>query len=221
MSDMIPNEVKILGFTGTIAVPSTVEQFDKMAGTAGVALENAVANVLYRSTFPKVRKAFLARVEDLTKISRKSHEESTGKKDAEGKDVTRTVYDETEGKYMKRVLASIDADTSAQLPAIFAEVLGLDECRFDPSERVAGPKKIPAMYTEAAETILKAGRGDAAAAKLTSELGIAVSATADSIARALQERERRRKAAERAKLAAEFGLPADADADDDSDDGES
>jgi len=57
-----------LGHLITVNVPSTIEEFDQMAGKAGAALEEAIDHVVMHSLLGKVRPALAALVEEETKI---------------------------------------------------------------------------------------------------------------------------------------------------------
>jgi hypothetical protein len=156
----------------------------------------------------------LAGVEQITGIERKT--EGTGKFRGEGESKEEVmVYAETEDKYFKRVLAELVLNKStitiegAEVgPFDSVEAAGaafnglaqahLDRVPFDPSvtERApSGPKKIAKVYIDVAKKLIAAGKADAAAADLSSRLGITVEATEDGLSRAISEDQRRKREA--------------------------
>jgi hypothetical protein len=157
----------------------------------------------------------------ITGIERNTRE--TGKFRGEGElKEPIVVWDETEVDYFKRALAElvkkqstveIDGTTFGPFASIEAAAEAftslaqrhLDAIPFDPSEtekKPAGPKKIAAIYVAVAKKLVAAGRAEAAAAELSSKLGITVLPTEDSLSRAISEDQRR----EREQVGAKYGV---------------
>ena len=159
--------------------------------------------------------------EQITGIERKTRETGKFRGEGELKEPV-VVWDETEVDYFKRGLAELVKnksvitinDTSfgpfasveaAALPFTAVAQSHLDAIPFDPSETEktpSGPKKIAAIYLAVAKKIVAAGKADAAAAELSSKLGITVDPTEDSLSRAISEDQRR----EREQVGAKYGV---------------
>lgn len=150
--------------------------------------------------------------EQITGIDRKTRETGKTRGDGETKEPI-VVWDETESEYFKRALGEIVKSsktvtingetfgpfTSIETAAAAFQPLAqehLNAIPFDPSEterQPKGPVKIAKVYIAVAEKLLAAGRGEAAAADLTSKLGITVEPTVDSLSRAISEDQRRQR----------------------------
>lgn len=115
----------------TLSVPSTVDEFDKLAKKPGTCLSEAVNNVVYRSILNELRDTFLhgraaipavaatattpaqpglagiRGLDDITGISRKETAavDKDGKPRKDSKGVPIMVYDENEAVFFKRVCA--------------------------------------------------------------------------------------------------------------------
>lgn len=191
MQDM---KVNSLGFRDLVySVPSTVEEFDRLAGVVGAALSEGINNVLYRSSLASFRDGFCHGIEavkdeqgnvttpaipgldTLTGIERKTKVSKPEKKNDAGEVTQQEVlaWDETEGVYVDRVFAQLVAD--GKFPSIdaaqasFAEhaQLVLSAIVFDPKPTVkssAGPKKTPKTYVDIAKSIIELCGGDVNAA---------------------------------------------------------
>ena len=197
---MITKQFKTLGLNFNFGVPESAEEYDSLAKRVGACLDSAVANHMYRGVFAEVRAGFVEALETSTGIKRKTKE--TGKtrtiKGSDGAaDTTEAilVWDETEADYFARVCAETSTTPESYQSALDKVVAGVV---FDPSaaERAApGPKTVAKKFTVAAQTILDAGAGTKAAAKLSEILGITVEPTLESLAKAIAEDQKRKEAA--------------------------
>ena len=107
---------KSLELVVNLNVPSTVSEFDTNAKKEGAALTEAINNVVYRSSLAEFRSTLIhgreadeekgisavVGLEDRYEFPRKTKE--TSKKDKDGNAVL--AFDETEGDYVDRLLAS-------------------------------------------------------------------------------------------------------------------
>jgi len=90
--------IKTLGLSATITdVPTSVEEFDQMAGRQGACLEYAVQHILFHSVYETVRSLICEKVE-ATGFARKTKPHPT-KPGVE-------VIDESEAAYISRYLAA-------------------------------------------------------------------------------------------------------------------
>jgi hypothetical protein len=166
-------------------------------------IEHFVQKLVYNNHNPELRSAFLERVEERTGIARKTEKKQKGT-DGEGKPKEVEVYSETESEYFSRVLAE-RAEKEADYTPLLQETSdggykdgnGNDATGYplDGTKRTrtaAGPR-LAKMYITGAEEIQKAGKLESAATRLAEELGIAVLPAVESVAKALKEREDRRR----------------------------
>lgn len=205
-----------LGFKPTIQVPSSVEEFDRLAKRDGACLEEGNKNVIYRSIYAQARNGFLhgvdeekdasgavvvPAIEGLDKRTGTERKYKVVKPEVrDGDKITQeevTAWDEKEDAYAERVFAtlvqqgefpSVEAARAAFAPLMQQVV---DTIPFDPSrsERAsAGPKKTPKTYYGIADALVEiAGSIEAAAQKFTAKTGRAVSADRDALAKAIWE----------------------------------
>ena len=214
---MVSKTVSSLGYDLVVQVPSTIEEYDTAAKKAGAALESAINNVLYRSTFAEFRGTFSDAIENNTGIERKTEvvngKDGQPKKDSDGEVVTR--FTETEKVYFDRVCATLAADGKFDSPeaaaASFKDLAQsiIGGIAFDPSEteRVfTGPKKIAKAYIAVAQKAHDTGKLVHLATQLQHKLGETwkVEHTVDSVARAIAEDQRRKREAQ--KLDTEYGV---------------
>jgi hypothetical protein len=237
---MKAHKVNTLAFTGlNYSVADSAAEYDQLAKKDGACVDSANNNTLYRSVLANFRSNFLhgvepvgkegdekfkpgiPGVEEITKIDRNT--KGTGKFRGEGDAKEEiVVWDETEDKYFKRVLAELvtskaqitidgtsfgpfDSPEAASSAFTGLAQKHLDAIPFDPSETErapSGPKKIAKVYIEVAKKLIAAGKADAAAADLTSRLGITVEPTEDSLSRAISEDQRRKREA----VGGEYGV---------------
>ena len=182
--------VNSLGFELTRAVPDSIEEYNALAPKRdNPVLEDATANILYRSTFAKFRDSFLEALEKQTSIKRRNN--GTEKE---------PVW-ESDAKFLKRTIAELGVTEESfitQYQTLAQEQM--DAAPFNPAEREStgeGPK-VGKRDKEYAEELIKRG-GDVAsktAAKLSTVLGRVVTTEIDSLARAVADF-RRAKAKER------------------------
>jgi hypothetical protein len=186
--------------------PETLDEAIALCGGetgAKILIEHFVQKLIYNNHNPDLRPAFLERVEEKTGIARATEKKEKGK-DSEGKPKFIEVYSETEGEYFARVLAE-RSEKATDYAALLQETAdgGYTDAQgnevsgypLDGTKRAraAGGPKLAKMYVTGAEEIEKAGKLQSASVKLSEELGMKVEATVDSVARALKEREDRRR----------------------------
>lgn len=164
---MKTQQFKTLGLQVNLSVPSTVEEFDANAKRAGACLEEATNNVIYRGSLAELRDLIIhgreeekdasgkvtqtafKGLEDVTGIARKTKKVKSGK---EQKEVE--VYDETEGEYIDRVVATKKVELSS-FQSHFDAAAAL--VAFDASARErkpAGPKKLAEKFKTIATEFL-------------------------------------------------------------------
>jgi len=208
--------VNTLGFKLNYEVPSSVEEFDRLAKRSGAALDEANKNVIYRSVLATFRDGFLHGLEEvkegdqvvssaidgldkLTGIERKSKVTKPEVKDADGK-ITQeevTAWDEKEDVYKERVFATLaaqgqfpSAEAAAAAYAVHAQKV-IDAIAFDPSktERAsAGPKKTPKTYVGIASALVElAGSLEVAVSKFNAKTGRNVETTLEALAKGIWE----------------------------------
>lgn len=213
-------EVNSLGFTLTKPVPETVAEYDQLAGAVGRCLEDAVASTLYRGTFAEFRNLFLhGREADGDTPAFEGIDSRTGisrlkktVKSAKGEESE--VWDETEGAYWKRVVATNFGGDQDAAVAHFTSVAqeAMDLAAFDPSvkeRQSAGPKTIAKTYVNIATQAVEQGKGDKLAAMLAGVLNRAVTLSGDrdadikTLARAIADNEARKRAALKSEYAVE------------------
>lgn len=196
---MKPQTFSSLGLDVPIMVPETIDEYEgpKMANKPGAALASAINNEVYRGTLAVFRDAFCTEVEASmatlfpgdTTLKRKT-KVGRQKKNSDGTTEDVLVFDESEAKYVGRVLATVgskmtppqDLKAEDYFKDLLAKVLALDEIdestkspkldvdgaplklvRFDPTitERAErGPKTTPKVYLLAAGQIVAAGKAD-------------------------------------------------------------
>lgn len=207
--------VSTLGYKLNYDVPSSIEEFDRLAKRTNAALDEANKNVIYRSVLATFRDAFLHGLDEvkegdvvvspaidglekLTGIERKTKVTKPEVKDADGK-ITQeevTAWDEKEEEYKSRVYAtlcsegkfpSIEAATANYAPLAQQIIAAI---AFDPSktERVSGPKKTPKTYFGIADALIEmAGSVEDAVAKFNAKTGRLVDSTRDALAKGIWE----------------------------------
>lgn len=210
--------VKCLSFDKlNYEVPSSVEEFDRLAKRAGAALDEANKNVLYRAVLNQARYAFLhgleeekdeagnvvrpaiKGLEELTGVERKTKVTKPEVKDADGK-ITQeevTAWDETEGNFEDRVYATLvqggqfpsTEAAAASFAGLMQEVL--NALPFDPQKQersAGGPKKTPKTYIGIADALVEmAGSVEAAVEKFTAKTGRKIDATKEALAKGIWE----------------------------------
>lgn len=209
--------VNTLGFKLNYEVPSSVEEFDRLAKRNGAALDEANKNVIYRSVLATFRDGFLhgldevkdsggnvvrsaiKGLEELTDIKRAVKVTKPEVKDADGK-ITQeevTAWDEKEDAYKERVFATLA--TNGTFPSTEAAAASyqttaqdvINAIAFDPSKterQSAGPKTTPKTYFGIADALIEmAGSIDLAAAKFATKTGRAVEATREALAKGIWE----------------------------------
>lgn len=165
-------------------------------GDESLVVEHFTQKLVYNHHNAEVRSAFLERLEAQTGIARQTEKKKKGEKEVE-------VYTETEGEYFARVLAERGEKASDYSSLLQETADGYSDGGGKKVEgfpldgtkraRTGGAPKLAKMYLQGAEDIEKAGKLDSAASKLAAELGIPVEPVVESIARALKEREDRRR----------------------------
>lgn len=196
---MQQKQVRSLGLVLNVNVPASYEEFDALAKRPLAALEEATANVLYRSWMADFREKFCEALEVETGIARAFESKELKSKNEDGSPKTTEVWSENEGEYVNRVLATKKVEI-ATFQALADKIAA--EITFDPAqpERKATTPKLAKTYRETAQKILAAGADAAqrAATKLSGLLGRPVQPTEESLAIAIKEDQARQ-----AKLLAE------------------
>lgn len=193
-------------------VPSSVEEFDRLAGREGAALDEANKNVLYRAVLNQARYAYLhgldedkekgtpaiEGLEQLTGVERATKVTKPEVKDADGK-ITQeevTAWDETESNYEQRVFATLVSE--GKFPSVDAAIANyrelmqnvLNALNFDPKKQErqsAGPKKTPKMYIGIADALIErcAGSVEDAVARFNAKTGLSIPATKEALAKGI------------------------------------
>lgn len=191
---------KSFGLNVTTSVPSTVEEFDSLAKRSGACLDEATKNVIYRGVLndfrdvllhgqPEVKDAAgnvtqigVTGMDDLFKVERHSEEvkdkDGNVKKNAKGEPITS--YVEKEQAFFDRIVTTHNVSPADQQK--LADVVS-SALTFDPSateRKPAGPKKLPAKYSDIAKKILEGGKIDALNTKLNKALNKSFTATGDN-----------------------------------------
>jgi len=219
-------ELNTLGYNLKHRVPSTIAEFDRLAGVEGAAKKSAILNVEYRGTLAEFRDKFVNLLSNNTGIERPT--EAVLKADGtpaldedkepkfrfvntEAKDLALIFATlvknglEVEGQAERVTFASVEA-AQAYFAPLAQSVL--DGIPFDPSEterKPAGPKKVAKAYITLAQKAEANGKLPQKAAELAAKLGNwKVEATVDSYARAIAEDQRRQR--EQKNLADEYGV---------------
>lgn len=197
----MPNEIKTFDCLFgkiNISCPTTVEEFDNLAGRSGAALDFAVKQVIYHKTLGDAREEIVEAAEEAFDFARL--EIDTGKKTKkEGKPIT--VWEEPDD-YVKRLFADKGWDRTNP-PKEWLDLTAALEVAFDPSTKVreSKSKTLAKVYITAVESIYKAG----SVAKAAGVLGVTLTgddaADKKALGWALKAREdAKRKAAEAAML---------------------
>lgn len=148
---------KSLGVNVAVSVPSSLAEYDHLAGRTDAALSDATDSTVYRSVLNVFREAFVAAVASKTGTARKvtyKTDPATGEPllNEEKQPIVDT--EESAAVYIKRVAGENPEQFQAEADVV-AQTL-----KFDPSVKersAAGPKELAKRYTEAAEGILNAG----------------------------------------------------------------
>lgn len=214
---MQPIILKCLSFKGlNYEVPSTVEEFDRLAKRVGAGVDEMNKNVIYRAILNQARYGFLhgmdevkdgdtvvspaiVGLEEATGIERKTKITKPEVKDADGKVTQEEVsaWDETETEFEARVyaelverkeFASADAAIAFYQPQMQRV---LDAIPFDPSKQergAGGPKKTPKTYFGIADALIEmAGSVEEAVVKFSAKTGRKTESTRDALAKGIWE----------------------------------
>jgi hypothetical protein len=180
-----------------LGVPSSVTDYDKLAGKDGATLADAIKNTVYRGPLAVFRDKFCTALEAKSGIERafkpELDDKGQPKVDKDGSAIGS--YTESEARYVKRVAG----DNVAQYQSLADEISA--SLVFDPSARdpkTSGPKKLAKMYTEAAQSLFDQGRGADVVEKLNTKLGTTFPATVEGLALAIKEDQNKKS------LAAEY-----------------
>jgi hypothetical protein len=143
---------KTMGFDLNIEVPSSVEEYDKLAGRVGACLDDANQYNLFHSWNGEFRPKFVEAFEKQTGIKRQLNQEAIDKAPAR-KDGTKPEIFEQEAKYFKRALAELGEDISKYQS--LAEAVAR-QVKFDPSEGTRSGGKVGKEYMSAAQQVFDA-----------------------------------------------------------------
>lgn len=191
---MVDQTIKSLGLDVVVSVPSTPEEFASLGGDV---MKEAVNNVLYRSYLAELRDRFCERVSAFTEIKRKTKQGAKKKDGTFGQDV----WDESEGRFLDRVLAETETEIDAYADLMkeaqaggytpTGEIATIEALVFDPkkSEPNSGPKVPAKTYLNAAQQIIDAGNADKVAANLSKIVGREITADKESIAGGIRDAE--------------------------------
>jgi len=202
-----------LGLNVNLNVPADVAEYNALApARENAVLQDAISNVVYRSSLASFRKEFVLALSKETNIPRQTKEVPAGKPDAAGVQKTKLVPDETEKDYVDRVIASLalaEAKTEDEIRARFQPLADsiAAKLKFDPSEDVSeGVAKKPTKESIALVAQLKKdGKFDTARTKLAEQYNITpVPETDDEVALLIAEH--LRKTREAAAVAARSTL---------------
>lgn len=185
----------------TLALPTTVEEYDKLAGREGAALDAAVKQTVYHKTLGDAREAIVEAAEAAFDFARL--EIDTGKKTKkENKPIT--VWEEPDD-YVKRLFAEKGWDRNNP-PAEWTDLTSKLEIEFDPSARVreSKAKTLAKVYVAAVDQIYKAGKQATAAEKLGLTLTGDEAADKKAIGWAIKAREDAKRKAAEAAMVSEF-----------------
>lgn len=180
-----------------VAVPDSVEEFDRLAKRNGACLDAAVKQVIFHKVLGDVREDIVdacVKAFDFPRL-----EVDTGKKKKDGSAV---LVDEDAKDYIHRLFA--DKDWDRENPAqTYRDVVAAIEVTFDPSatERVGKARVLPKMYLEAGKRILANGNGPRWAKEFGITLTGETEADASSLGWKIKDREdaKRREAEAAAK----------------------
>lgn len=200
--------VSSLGFDLTKEVPSDVTEYNALAPKReNAVLEDAINNTLYRGTLAEFRSKFLEELGTLTGVER------AVVKPESAPDADDATY-ESEGKWYKRILASVNGTVPANWIVLAQRIM--DESSFDPSakERSSDGPAIGKKDLAFAEELFKRGVDKVTevvkqlSVKLGREivLGDDLVAAKKIVARALADYRRAKAQEEELKQKAEFGL---------------
>lgn len=180
---MIIQKFSSVGLDVKLNVPSSVEEFQKLGGDP---LAEAINNIVYRGPLAEFREALCAKLEELTKVERKT-KEVPAKKAGEAATIE---WDESEARYVSRVQATLgltpeafSAQFQPEADAIASAIV------FDPKQKErksAAPKALAKKYLEAADDVIAKGGAEKVAAKLTKRLGSTVTPDRDGLARGIK-----------------------------------
>lgn len=192
--------ISVLGFSPTITVPSTPEEYNALAPKrANACVEDANNNTIYRGVSPVIRDGICAMLE-AAGVARKNF----GTDDEP--------QWEKEGVFKKRAIAELASQRGTDEAAVMASfndavqaIADSKEARFDPSEReTKGPAAAFGKGDlKLAEQVIADGKVYVIAAKLSAILNRPVATDDKSLARAIADNRRAlaEKAAQEQKLA--------------------
>jgi hypothetical protein len=148
---MATYETNTLGYKIKLNGPGTVEEYDQKGGKAGLCLEDAVDNTIYRSTLPDVQDKFGEYLEGVFG-KRQVNVEATeaAKKRSKTPDKVKDTM-ETWTRYHNRVTAGLSDEDKAELSRKIQEIADGIEVDPSPSKRRGGLRK---DLREKAESLL-------------------------------------------------------------------
>lgn len=190
-----------LGFKVAVLVYASVAEGDQAAGKVDAILDEANDNLAYRGALSEAREAICEALEGITGVKRKTKPlmrmvEKDGKKvEEQAKDKDGTLlftFDEKEGEFVKRALATKQLTAEAVQPkidAFFANrkdesgkpaPLAVDIKQ--PERKAKAPKQLPEKFLKVAQDIIAKGKVDGFAKKYKKlmEVDLAAEATKDA-----------------------------------------
>jgi len=202
---MIARKNTVLGVEYNIQAPENIQEAIVICGGEdggeALLLEHFIQKLVYNHHNADVRSSFVEKVEELTGIKRGVETKTTGKKNEDGTDKTIEVYTETETEYFNRVLSETGTEAS-EYASYLQEIADASPLDGKKKARTGGGPKLAKMYLTAAQTIVDKGSEEKAAGILGAELGYTVEPTLEGLAKALKDREDRK----RKEFAAQLGL---------------
>jgi hypothetical protein len=147
-------KTKTLGYEITLKGPSSVEEYDRIAGKVGACLEDAIDNEIYRGTLPDVQDKFGAEL--VKKFGERGiNQKATDAAKARAKDdaARAKVKDvkETWTTYHNRVTAGMSDDARKELATLIQQAADACPVNPTPTSRAKGPAK---AFVAKADSIL-------------------------------------------------------------------
>lgn len=198
--EMKNDNYTFLGLTITKEVPSTNDEFDKLAGETNAAVAVANDQYMYHVWAGKFREAFCSAVEKQTGITWPLNEDAM-KGATPKKDGTVSEIHVAHGVYFKKVLAET-GKTAAEFQELANEVAA--KLPFDPSAS-SGGGRIGKEFTQAAAAVIAKG-ADALANvvatlnRLNPSLALSDDPSEEELARGIKANADRKKAEANAEL---------------------
>lgn len=165
---------KSMGLEWPLEVPSTVEEFDKMAQAEGACLANSIDHIVFHDTLGNIRSVFTEELDKFLKAPERAADRvangfpetaveiSWNKKNEAGEDIKKDgeVVELNEGEWFNRVKAQFeikDEAVASRFGFLVPAVLANPKCRFDPHvkpRQPGAPKKLSKESLNSADQLL-------------------------------------------------------------------